>query len=131
MSSSSNRTTDQPEIDVGSFTQNSEEIEQIIGIYMDQKQPIVYGRPELIIELSQECREKADEIFSLFQHNDHDLVNEEMFVNHWTRLQERISATEFFAIMDYDSSGFLSRDKFISFWRQVKKQGVSDDEIIV
>ena len=33
--------------------------------------------------------------------------------------------------MDHDDSGALSRDKFIQFWRQVKKQGVDDDEIIV
>ena len=42
-----------------------------------------------------------------------------------------MSATEFFAVMDFNGSGTLSREKFLEFWRRLKREGISDDEIIV
>ena len=81
ISSSSNRTDDYPDINVGQFTSDSEEVDQIIDKFVDLKK---HGNN---YELSQECWEKADEIFSLFEKDCSDqLVDEEMFVNHWTRL---------------------------------------------
>ena len=42
-----------------------------------------------------------------------------------------MSATEFFAVMDFNGSGTLTREKFLEFWRRLKREGISDDEIIV
>ena len=60
-------------------------------------------------ELSQECIEKANKVFDLFKANEEGLVNEENFVNHWTGLQQRVSALDFFAAMVTDGTGLLSR----------------------
>ena len=88
---STNRTEDYPEINIGNFTSDSEEVDQIINTYVDKllakaDSQNLHAAQEPSLELSVECREKADEIFSLFQKNEGDLVDEEMFVNHWTRL---------------------------------------------
>ena len=40
-------------------------------------------------------------------------------------------ATEFFAVMDFNGSGTLTREKFLEFWRRLKREGITDDEIIV
>ena len=42
-----------------------------------------------------------------------------------------MSATDFFAVMDFNRSGTLTREKFLEFWRRLKREGISDDEIIV
>ena len=75
--------------------------------------------------------EKANKVFDLFRANEHGLVDEESFVNHWTGLQQRVSALDFFAAMVTDGSGLLSRKSFLDFWRSVREQGTSDDEIAV
>lgn len=72
-------------------------------------------------ELSQECIEKANKVFDLFRANEEGLVNEENFVNHWTGLQQRVSALDFFAAMVTDGTGLLSRESFLDFWRTVKE----------
>ena len=126
-SSASNRTLNQPAIDIGTFD-DAVELDEIINVYVDEQREI----KKIRVELSEESKEKANEIFDLFRKNKEDLVDEEMFVSHWPCLQGRISALEYFAVMDHDDSGSLSRPKFVEFWRLVKEQqGVTDDEIIV
>ena len=67
-SSSSERTCDQPAINVGDFDTESDEVDQFIDDYIDHKKQYA---------LSSECLTKANEIFDLFQKNENDLVNEE------------------------------------------------------
>jgi len=112
MTESSCRGDNLPQIKIGTFDDSLE-----IDLFIDA----IICNKVLQIALSQETREKALEIFGLFEKNETCEVDEEKFVNHWTGLQGRMSATDYFAIMDHDGSGVLTADKFLEFWRRVKE----------
>ena len=102
-----------PNIAIGRLS-DAEEIDNYIDCFLNEHRS-QYKRRDL--DLSKECLDRANEVFYSFKRNKEDLVNEEDFVNHWTSLQARISATDFFAALDQERSGTLSRHKFIEFWR--------------
>ena len=103
-SSASERTENQPVIDIGTFDDDAE-LDEIINVYVTEQRESKKNR----VELSDESKEKANEVFDLFRKNEDDLVDEEIFVNHWSSLQGRVAALEYFAAMDQDDSGSLSR----------------------
>lgn len=83
------------------------------------------------VKLTEEAKNLAIETFNLFKSDKENRVSEENFVNHWSGIQARMSATEYFSCIDTDGDCFFTQDRFLEFWRQSKEQGMSDDEIIV
>ena len=114
-SSSSDRGTTGPIIRIG-ILGDEKQYDLILDDFLAKKEKERQQQEEL----SPECVSKANETFDLFESDAHSEVDEESFVNHWTELEARVSATEFFAVLDQRNLGKFSRVDFVEFWRRVK-----------